>query len=67
MTEESKTILIKRLKSFGWRLAGMLAVAILDFASANIGLFNLPNEMTVVIGLIVGELTKYLNTRHVAA
>lgn len=63
MTLENKQILINRLKSFAWR-AGMMVVALgVDFAIQNLGLLNLPNEITVVSGLILGEVSKYLNTR----
>lgn len=52
-----------RLQSFAWRLGGMLAVAGLNFIAENIGLFGLSGTTQVVLGLIVGELTKWLNTR----
>lgn len=50
-----------RLKSLLWR-AGMLLLAMLvDFAIASLGDFNLPNGWTVLLGLILGEVSKYLN------
>ncbi len=62
MTQENKTIFIKRLKAFGWATATMLAVALLDFGSANLELFNMPNEVTVILGLVFAQITKFLNS-----
>jgi hypothetical protein len=64
MTAENKIILIKRLKSFGWRLGGMIAVAILSWIADNMNLLELPTSIEVVLGLIVGEVTKYLNSKQ---
>ena len=56
-----KTELLKRLKSFGGRLLGMSLVALLAFVSSNLELFNLSPALIGLVGLIVGELTKWLN------
>ena len=53
----------KRLKSFGWRLGGMVAAAVVAFLAANLELFELPPEVTVIVGLVLGEITKSLNNR----
>jgi hypothetical protein len=58
MNEQMK----KRLQSFAWRSGVMLAVAVLNIVSTNIGLLELPSQYVVVIGLVLGEVTKYLNT-----
>jgi hypothetical protein len=61
MTKKNKEILVKRLKSFAWR-TGMLVVAIaIDFTLENIGLLELPPLTVAVIGLVLGEVSKYLN------
>lgn len=60
--ETNKEIFIKRLKSFGWRLGGMLVGAGLSFAAENIGLLHLDPQYIALIGLVIGELTKYFNT-----
>jgi len=52
----------KRLKSFAWRLAGMIAVVILNQVSELVITLNLSPTAVVLVGLIVGECTKYLNT-----
>ena len=44
----------------------MVVIAfILDFAVENLGLFGLPNEITVFVGLILGEISKYVNARNI--
>jgi hypothetical protein len=58
-----KKELIKRAKSFAWRLGGMVAIAILAFLADNIGLFGLSPQVQVVLGLILGEVTKHLNSQ----
>lgn len=62
ITNENWTILKNRVKSFLWRFAGIAAVALLNFVAEQINLFNLPEIAIVVIGLVVGELTKFINT-----
>jgi len=63
MTIQNKAIFVKRFKSFLWRLGGIAAVTLLDFIADTIGLFDLAPGVVVVVGLIVGEITKYLNTK----
>jgi len=62
MTQENKAILIKRFKSFVWRLGGLVLSAVLNFAGGQLGLFNMPPEVVAVVGLVIGEITKQLNT-----
>ena len=50
-----------RFKSFAWRTGIMLAVALVNFALANLADFSLSPEVTVLAGLILGEVSKYLN------
>ena len=64
MTTENKEQLIKRFKAFLWYMGMMGAVALVDFAMANIGLFNLPPTVVVIIGGILGQVSKWLNTRN---
>lgn len=57
----NKEVFNHRLKSFLWRLGGIILAYVLAFASENIGLFDLPIWTITIIGLIIGEITKYLN------
>ena len=54
--------LVKRIKSFLWRLGSYLVVAALAWISDNIGLLELSPMLTTVIALVLGEITKALNT-----
>ena len=63
MTEETKKVLVNRLKSFAWRLGSYIFVALLAFISDNLGLFNLNPATQTIVALILGEVTKALNTR----
>jgi len=61
ISEENKVILLKRIKSFGWRIGMVVVVAGLNFVAANLNLFNLPTEVIVVVSLVLSEITKQLN------
>ena len=61
MSEENKIILIKRLKSFGWRAGAVLAVAALNFIAVNLSLFDLSPLIITISGLVIAEITKELN------
>jgi hypothetical protein len=56
---------IKRAKSFAWRLGMVTLVFVLEWVSGNIGLLELSPQVTVVLGLMAGELSKYLNSKAV--
>ena len=52
-----------RLKSFAWRLGAVLAVAILNFTAENLGFIGFTGQAQVILGLILGEITKLFNNR----
>jgi len=54
---------INRLKSFAWRLGAYLGVAGLAWIADNIGLLELPPYIATIIALVIGEITKALNTK----
>ena len=66
MTPEIKKALIeqltKRLKSFLWRAGAMFCALLVDFALQNLGLFHLSPALVTVLGLALGEASKFLNT-----
>lgn len=64
ISSENKVQLINRFKSFLWRFASMAGVIFLGFIADNLNLFQIDGEVAVVIGLILGEVTKYLNTKR---
>jgi hypothetical protein len=63
MTKKQKTIYINRLKSFAWRTGMMVLALFIDFTATNLELFELPPEAILVLGLLLGEVSKYLNTK----
>ena len=54
---------IKRIRSFVWRFASVSLVAGLSWASKNLGMLDIPIEVQGILGLVLGEITKYLNTK----
>lgn len=58
-------ILMKRFKSLIWRTAMMVLAITITFTAENLNLFGLSPEMTILFGLILGEVSKWLNTKTV--
>lgn len=52
-----------RLKSFGWRLGMMIAAVVVDQLLVELASFNLGTSTTVILGLFLGEVSKFLNTQ----
>lgn len=52
----------KRLKSFLWRGGMVILIAVVDYVGENIGIFDLTPQAVTFIGLIAGEISKWLNT-----
>jgi len=59
MNEELK----KRIKSFSWRLGMMGLVAIIGFLVENATLLNIPPYVIIVLGLVGGEVSKFINSK----
>jgi len=53
---------MNRFKSLVWRLSIMVVVALVNYVTANYTGFGLSPELTVLIGLVAGEISKFLNT-----
>lgn len=68
MIEENKyevpvrSVFITRLKALAWHVGTMLVPVLVDFVSTNIELFNLPTWVVIGVGLVLAQITKYLNT-----
>lgn len=56
------TVVLNRFKSFAWRLSMMIVVVLADFVSQNLLGFGLPAYATITLGLVAGEVSKFLNT-----
>ena len=61
MKIETKQQLIKRSKSFLWRLGAYVVVSGLALLVDGLSLFNIDPATITVIALICGEITKYVN------
>ncbi len=55
----------KRAKSFAWRGGMMIAAVLVDFLLQSLGDLNLNASVTVVLGLLLGEVSKQLNQKGV--
>jgi hypothetical protein len=44
-----------------WNVGGMSLAFILDEVAKNLGIFNLPTELTVLIGILISRTTKIIN------
>lgn len=62
MDTKTKEQLVKRFRSFVWRLGSYVIVASLAFIADNIGLFTASPVIVTIVALVCGEITKYLNT-----
>jgi hypothetical protein len=62
MTLAGKQVLEARIKSFVWRLGAVLVAAALNWLTTEITTWHLSPEWVTLAGLLLGELTKYLNS-----
>lgn len=62
MTKDLKQQLIKRLYSLLWRVGCYAVVTALGIIVNSLGLLNLSSQEVALISLILGEVTKYINT-----
>ena len=61
MQNIKEVLLSNRFKSFYWRAGAMMAIALLNAIIENLSSFGLSTELVVLLGLILGEITKVLN------
>ena len=55
--------IIKRIKSLIWRALGIGFVASLSAFSEMLGSSGLNPTVIVFVGLVIGEITKYINNK----
>jgi hypothetical protein len=55
--------LIKRIKSLLWRAGVVATIAMINFIVENVAGLGVPGYAVVLVGLVGGEITKYLNTK----
>lgn len=56
-------VLVTRVKSFAWRLGVFLVIAAVNWAVQDVTNWGLSPEWVTVVGLVGGEVTKYLNSK----
>ena len=54
----------KRIASFAWRTVMMMFAGILDMIIQDLDVFNMPNNYTIIIGLILGEISKQISNYY---
>lgn len=62
MNKALKTMWLNRFKSLIWRAGAMGAVVGVGYLAQEIKAFELDPVIVVAIGLILGEVTKFLNS-----
>lgn len=63
MKEVNKEIITNRFKSFAWRAGMMVLALLLNTITASLSDFNLSPEVVVVLGLVLGEISKAINQK----
>lgn len=63
MKEVNKELLTNRFKSFLWRSGMMVLALLLNTITASLSDFNLSPEVVVVLGLVLGEISKAINQK----
>lgn len=58
----TESAIMKRIKSFLWRLGMAVVAFVVSWVLANLELLELSPVTTGVLALVLGEVSKYLNT-----
>lgn len=53
-----------RVKSLLWRVGMMALALVVDFLIQNLTAFNLSDQVIVILGLVLGEVSKQLNKNY---
>ena len=61
MKPERKAVLVKSLRSLGWRAGSIALIAGLNVISESLVSLELPQVAVVLLGLILSEATKFLS------
>ena len=52
-----------RLKAFAWHAGTMALVVVLNELAKNLGTLGLNESTIIILGLVLAQVTKYLNTK----
>lgn len=58
-----KTQLIKRVQSFCWRALMLGIVVSIDYLLKNLGILEMPDVVTLILGGLLGEVSKWMNNK----
>ena len=61
MSQILDVLLSPRFTSFYWRAGAMVGAGFLSLVSESLELFQLGPTLTLILGLVLGEITKSLN------
>lgn len=61
--ETFKGRIIKRVKALLWSIAMMVVSVLIAVVAEDIQLLNLPPAVVVLLGLVLAQVSKYLNSR----
>ena len=64
MDKKNEKMMEKRIKSFLWRVAMVGLAAIIDFLLNSLMNVEIPNQYVVLAGLVLGEISKWLNNKY---
>lgn len=62
MTTKNQQILLNRLKAFAWSLGMMILAGFVSFLLDNLNLLDLNPQATILLGLVLAQISKYLNS-----
>lgn len=63
LSPETKAMLWNRFKSFLWRAGGMFVIGLIAFVLQNLDVLHLSPALVGFIGLVLGEVTKWINDK----
>jgi hypothetical protein len=63
LNQELNQELNKRFKTFLWSLGWMIIAACIDFALQNLGLLSKPGEVTIILGLVLTQVSKFVKNK----
>jgi hypothetical protein len=64
LNQELNQELNKRFKTFLWSVGWMIIAAFIDFALQNLGLLSKPGELTIILGLVLTQISKFVKNKR---
>jgi hypothetical protein len=55
---------LNRIRSLAWRALMMALAVFLQYLALHIAELNISGSITVIVGLILGEISKFLNIKY---